>query len=425
MIKRGRLFLAIAVVCMLVSLIIPCVNAEIFDVGTKVAESDFPEKDRWYYFDSGSMVQTRAEYINYTTSIFDGNESTGIDHYFGSDPNYGYMDIYIDFPYPLNVSNITIKSVFNGNSTRGYFKVYFGVKSTGISWEINQNKTIQINGSVRGVHLQLNSNSTNHFYFRDVIINYTPSPSDLTDVIAALDILINTVNSLQNQINNLNQQIDQMNNTINSLNQSQLQILENLTTLQSNYNQMNNSLISLFNEIENLNITTNENITSLQNDLNSINMNINDIYRSLDDLTTNVTELTVLEDLISQTTQEIQYLDENITEIRNTLPSEYDDTTVTTRIFQLESENAALNNDIHNLTEKIENLENEMDEPEDFIPLGAFVMGILGILIAIIAVALATRKREPEKPSEAKDEAEEAKTSEEDENKISKEDPDS
>ena len=112
----------------------------------------------------------------------------------------------------------------------------------------------------------------------------------------------------------------------------------------------------------------------------------------MDNLTNNVTELS---------------------EIQNLMLSEYNYTVLTSRIFKLESENVALRNDIHNFTQEMEDLTDDIeslkDEPDDFMPLGGFVFGLLGILIAIVAVILATRKSESEKPPEEKDEFEEDK----------------
>lgn len=407
---RGRLFLAISIIGILSSVILPGVNAEIFDIGEEV-DSDL-EMYKFHAFTSGAYIRADEHEVNLSHLIFDGNLSTGVDQ----NVIDNLLSFRLMFIYPLFVNNITIKPKFGNGSSNYSLSVL--IYSSSFSPEISggEEKFLQINGFINGVSLDIYPNGTDQFYFNDVIINYTPGPTNLTGVITAINILTNTVNSLQNQINNLNQQIDTMNNTINSLNQNQLQILENITTLQSNYNQLNNSLMDLFYEIENLNITTNENITQLKDDLTSIDSNINDIYQSLDDLNTNVTELSEIQNLINQTTQDILYLNENITDIKNTMPSEYDDAALMSRVFQLESDNAALSNQIQNLTEEMDNLKDDKDETDDFVPLGAFVLGILGILIAIMAVILATRKTEPKKPGAEIDELEE------DEEKVNEED---
>jgi predicted nuclease with TOPRIM domain len=405
--SRGRLLLAVSIIGILFSVVLPSVNAEIFDIGERV------ESDAYYTpFTSGVYA---LEFPRNTTDIFDGNLSTGIDY-----ENISLSGMYftLHFPYPIYVNNITLKTSFAGNKSLYNIALLL---NDGIVYEaLNQNDDtfISLNCTINQLILTINDNGTDHFYFNDVIIDYTPSSANQSSINQAISYLTNTVNSLQNQINNLNQQIADMNNTINSLNQSQLQILENLTTLHSNYNQINNSLMSLFNEIENLNITTTENITLLKDDLTLIESNINDIYQSLNDLTTNVTELSEIQNLIDQTTQDILYLNENITEIKNTIPSEYDDTALTTRVFQLESENAALSDQIQNLTDEMYNLKEDQDEPGNFVALGAFVFGILGILIAIVAVILATKKSESERSNKEKDE------SEGDEDKASEEDSD-
>jgi len=281
------------------------VNALTFDIGTKVTESDFPDEDKWHYFNSGCMVRARPEYINYTSLFFDGNESTGIDHYFGADSKYGYMNIYIDFPFPFNVSNITIKSFFNGSFTKDYLKVYFGIYSSGISWQIPINRTLEIKGRVRGLHLQLNSDGSNHYYFNDIIINYTINLTDLNAVNQALNIIQNSINSLQNQINNfnaemielrnfveeLNNTINSINNTINNLNQTQKQILENITSLWITYDGLNSSFNHLKTEIDNLNLTLYQNITNLENALIIIEQDIGNIQNNIDNLTLDVNKL--------------------------------------------------------------------------------------------------------------------------------------
>lgn len=407
MITRGRLLLAILVVCMLVSVVLPSVNAEVFDIGERV------ESDAIYTpFTSGVYAW---EYPKNATDIFDGNLSTGIDYENISLPGMYFM---LHFPYPIYVNNITVKTSFAGN--KSLYQISLTLNDGIIYEALNQNDDtfISLNCSINYLVLSINDNGTDHFYFNDVIIDYTPSSANQSSINQAISYLTNTVNSLQNQINNLGNQITVLNNKMNELNQTQLQINENVTKLWSSFNQLNTTILSLTNEIDNLNSITKENITQIKNDLTSIETDIIDIYQSLDELTTNVTELSEIQDLIDQTTQNIIYLNANITEIKSTMPSEYDDTDLTTRVFQLESENAVLSNDIQNLTDEIENLKEDKEEPDDFVPLGGFVFGILGILIAVIAVILATRKSQPEKPQE-----ENAESEKEEYNEI-EEDPD-
>jgi hypothetical protein len=363
---RGGLFATLIIIGILSSMVLPSVNAEVFDIGTKISQSDTDHNDRFRlaYFDSGSVVYAEKEYVDYTEPIFDGDESTGIDHNFGS--GFNTIGFELVFPYPIYVTNITVKPSFHGKASNSSLFVTFDtLLELQFSDRNPTQQTFQVNCKIVGVVLYISKVGANDFYFNDVLINYSPEPTNPDNIVAAIDHLNNSFMTLQNQINSLN-------------------------------------------------LTTNENITQIENQFALIESNINDLHQSLVDLTTNVTELSEIQNLIDQTTQDILYLNENITEIKNTIPLEYDDTALTTRVFQLESENAALSNDIQNLTKEIENLK---DEPDDFVPLGAFILGILGILIALMAVILATRKREPERLDEEKE------GSEEDENSASEEDP--
>jgi prefoldin subunit 5 len=416
---RGRLLTTLIIIGILSSVVLPSVNAEVFDIGTKVSESDLDDNGyKLVYFDSGSRIYTEPDFINYTPSIFDGNESTGLDHDFG--PGHDLMWVVLNFPYAYYVSNITIKPTFGGSTTNYTIYILIGeVYTPMITFRNSTEKAFQINGKITGISLLLYSEGTNHFYFNDVIINYTSTPTNLTEVIAAINILTNTVNSLQNQINNLTWQIDvlnnmisEMNNTINELNQTQLQILDNITNIWSSYNQLNSSIINLIKEIENLNITTNENITLIKNDLTLIGTDIYNLHQSMENLTNNVTELSKIQVQINKTTQDIHNLNQNITEIKNTMPSEYDDTILTNRVFQLESENAALSLEIENLTTEIEKLKDAQDEQDDPVAYGGFVFSILAILIAVVAIILATRKLGEQAPSPDKEESEDLTTPE-------------
>ncbi|MCK5562173.1 MAG: hypothetical protein KAJ51_16360, partial [Thermoplasmata archaeon] len=331
--KRSILLISCLLVFVLGCNLFSSANALTFDVGTKVSESDFPDEDKWHYFNSGCMVRARPEYINYTTLIFDGNKSTGIDHYFGADSKYGYMNIYIDFPFPFNVSNITIKSAFNGSFAKGYLSVYFGVYSSSQSWQIPINKTLQINGRVRGLHLQLHNDGTNHFYFNDIIINYTINLTDLSSINQALNILQNSINSIQNQINNLANQFNELNNLIIELNNSiadinytrQL-ILENITNLWTVCNGLNNTIQKFKIDINNLNSTIYQNITQLESNLIIIEKDINNIQKNIENLTLDIDQLPVLKDQINKTINDILNLNQNLTLLQESIPDEYDDT---------------------------------------------------------------------------------------------------
>ena len=228
-------------------MVLPSVNAETFDIGEKISESD-PDSsgNRLYYFDSGGMIRTKADYIDYVSLILDGNESTGIDHDFG--PGHDRMVFYLVFPYPLNVSNITLKPVFHGNASKyvsSNLLIYIDSVEIWYDLPYGENKTIHINGTINTIRLYLDSNGTNHFYFNDMIINYTPSFSNIDEI-------RDQINYLTAQFNLLNTRINELNNTINELNQTQ-DILENVTNLLATYNQLNESFTNFIDEIETLN----------------------------------------------------------------------------------------------------------------------------------------------------------------------------
>ena len=142
-----------------------------------------------------------------------------------------------------------------------YLEVYY--KGSVVHLALNENKTniYHINCTIEAFRILLEDTTRTHFYFNDVIINYTINLTDLNTVNQALNILQNSINSLQNQINSFANQFNDFNNliielnsSISDINQTQQQILENVTSLWSSYQQLNESLVNLFNEIENLNI---------------------------------------------------------------------------------------------------------------------------------------------------------------------------
>jgi hypothetical protein len=192
--KGGRLFAILSIICIFNYMVLPVVNAEIFDIGIKVAESD-PDSGgyQWYYFDSGCMIRTKPDYINYVPLLFDGNETTGMDHNFSL--GHDSMLIHLVFPNPYYVNNITFKPIFNGNASEynGNQLIYIGGVEFWFSLPFSEEKTIHINGTINTIRLWLDSNGTNHFYSNDVIIDYNLSPSNLDE--------------LQDQINNLTQQL--------------------------------------------------------------------------------------------------------------------------------------------------------------------------------------------------------------------------
>jgi len=424
--------------------LLPNVNALIFDIGTKINENDL----EMYTFSSGVVVMTDADYINYVPSIFDGNTSTGINHNFGS--GHQSMRIELFFPYSFNISNITVKPNFGGGTTKiSSFSVAYKHYTNEVYFNINKNTTFQINCTLDGIGIFLENGGTNQFYFNDVIINYTINLTDLNAVNQALNIIQNSINSLQNQINNFNAEIIELrnlvevlnntvhsiNNTINNLNQTQKQILENITHLWTIYDSLNGSFNNLKTEIDNLNLTLYQNITNLEKALIIIEQDIGNIQNNIDNITFDVNKIPPIQDQINKTIEDLNNLNNNLTALEASIPSEYNDTALSTRVFQLESENAnyklkignltseidALNMEIRDLNTELDALKSDLDNIKDHdddedededgaedigtLAYGGIGLGILGIVIALTAIGMLMKKRSPPQiPLEAKEE---------------------
>ncbi|MCK5562129.1 MAG: hypothetical protein KAJ51_16135, partial [Thermoplasmata archaeon] len=396
-----RFFIWLVILVLFCGMLVPCVNAETFDIGTKISESELDLRGKkLIYFDTGNVVYTDPDYVDYVPLILDGNSNTGIDHDFG--PGHDVMYFELVFPYAYYVSNITIKPSFGGDATN--YTLYTNLGGGFFPWfadDYSTQQTFQINSKINGIWFELDNDGTNHFYFNDIIINYTSTPSNIDEVIQALNNLTMKIESLENQLNNLNDSFNILNNitnnlnaTINNINHTQHQILENVSNLWKIYDQLNGSFTDIIEELENLNLTTYENITKIENDLILIETDIYDIYRSISNLTTNVTELLEIQDQIDETTLNINNLNENVTAIKNTMPTAYNDTNLMEELQQVKSENIMLNQELDNLTTEVENLkgvekerviEKEADNSGVY---GAIIFGIIGIIIALIALAL-------------------------------------
>ncbi len=418
---KARYLMVASIIAIFSCVVVPVVNAETLDIGTKVAESD-PDSSgyQWYYFDSGCMIRTKPDYIDYVPLIFDGNESTGIDHNFST--GHDSMVIYLVFPDSYYVNNITFKPVFGGNASEynGNQLIHIGSVEFWFSLPFSEEKTIHINGTIDSLRLWLDSNGTNHFYFNDVIINYTSGPS--------------IVDELQDQINNLTEQlilidntINQLNNSINELNQTQKDILENVTNLSASYNQLNESFTNLINDIDNLD----SRVFQLESENAAFRIEIENLTLEIENLTSEIENLTSdLENLDSRVfqlesenaalrieiknfTSKIENLTleiENLTSEIENLTSDLED--IDYRLYELESENAALRIEIENFTSKIENLTLKIEnltseietlkttereriiekQPDNSLVYAALILGILGIIIALVAIIMLSKK---------------------------------
>ncbi|MCK5561428.1 MAG: hypothetical protein KAJ51_12570 [Thermoplasmata archaeon] len=301
--KRKIWLVTCILVLVLVCNMLITANAETFNIGNKISESGESDSGgkKWYTFDSGVMIGTNPDYINYTKLIFDGNESTGIDHDFG--PGHDRMLIYLVFPYPFNITNITMKPTFKGNSSEyvpaGNLMIYSRAVEIWFDVQNFVNKTIELNFKVDTIRLWLDSNGTNQFSFNEVIINYTPLSSSNN-------------NEIQYQIDIINQDIYTLNNNLISIDEALINLKQNITNIKNN-------IPSEYDDI------------AIKNQLNNL-------------------------------TQEIDLLNENLIKINNSIPTEYNDSALESNIFNLEYENVILQQKIGNMTIKIANLTTELEK---------------------------------------------------------------
>jgi hypothetical protein len=153
-----------------------------------------------------------------------------------------------------------------------------------------------------------------------------------------------------------------------------------------------------------------------------IQNDVNNIHQDLKNLSQEIILLPEIRDQVNQTTFELNNLNENITEIKNSIPSEFDETELQNRIVQLESKNSLLKNQLDNQTTLINNLNTELvelntemdnlaesqkekiieKESDNTLGYSAILLGIFGIVIAILAITLLFKKlgRPPEPPKE-------------------------
>jgi hypothetical protein len=175
--SKLRFLMVLSIIGILCGIVLPGVNGEIYKLGTKVSESDLDLRDRkLVYFNSGTIVYTEPDYTDHLSSIFDGDETTGINHFFG--PGHEVLWIELIFSSKINVTTISVKPNFGGGATN--YTLY--VNSDGIwsPWFAQKNtdeRTFSVNCEIKGIWLELDNEGTNHFYFNDIIINYVPAKS--------------------------------------------------------------------------------------------------------------------------------------------------------------------------------------------------------------------------------------------------------
>ena len=113
--KRTILFIICILIFIFGSIFLPTSSAEIFKIGNKVSETDPTQNgNKFYYYDSGCILDSYDKYENSAIKIFDGNTSTGVAKFFGY--HFYGIDFYILFTSPLLINNITVKPNFGGDA---------------------------------------------------------------------------------------------------------------------------------------------------------------------------------------------------------------------------------------------------------------------------------------------------------------------
>ena len=192
-------------------------DAMTFNIGEKI-DSDLKIATTGYNpFSSGAIVSANNLKINYTSLIFDGNSSTGIN----VTETSGSLIYRVYFPIPLFVTNITTKNHFDNGSSNYSFYIYIVNRVDGnhrLCSNLNSEIFFQMNCYIDSVEITIYPNGTNQYYFNDVIINYTALPSNNTELLKEINELKKYINSFQTQINIINKKIRDLKNIVNELN---------------------------------------------------------------------------------------------------------------------------------------------------------------------------------------------------------------
>lgn len=353
----------------------PC-KAEVFDIGKKLSESDNNIDNRkWYYYDSGFMIQTYPAYENLTKLILDGNESTGINHQFG--PKRPNFIVVIWFPSNLYVHNITAKPKFAGNYTEYSVNIHLGLTAQMIEIknESGMETRAQINGLVSSIGMSLNDYGTGNFSFNDLIINYSRTAPGNDSILKSID--------------ELDKGIDDLNEKINKIYVSDDNQSKNITYLINLYEQLNNSINKNSYKIESLkndldkNITKlNQNITIIENELKKLNITINN-------LSANTSKIQALQQLIDQAFANISKINRDIADIQRNITQDKNDTLFFNRIDSLESNNSDINEQIEDLIKELDYLKGSVnDQKTDRNEI--WTVNLIIILIAFVIIILSS-----------------------------------
>jgi len=370
-----------------------------YDIGRKSSGGGNAD---WYLYDSGASVKiSDTKYLDYLHLILDGNESTGLDHKFGSGSS-GF-NVNIEFTSPLFVNNITVKPKYNGSASSYLLSVANDNFGAYLATSETTEKKYSLNVIIDSMQFTIDNGGTDHFYFNDIIIEYTPLLNDLSGVVETLEILIDNIENINNNYNSIKNELETINNYIFD---ADSQLLENITRLWNSFSMLNQSINFLSQQLQQLNVSVYKNITGLENNVVSINQEISNLHELIKNLIEDDDNdddaLEDINDRLNDTGDDIDNLYENVTLIRkNILEGSGGDNTLIDRIFQLENENTILKQELENLTKRIDNIKKtekdtliEDDGGNDAIMYSALGFGLIAIIIAVISMLI--KRREPE-----------------------------
>jgi uncharacterized coiled-coil DUF342 family protein len=269
------------------------------------------------------------------------------------------------------------------------------------------------------VYIALNDNGGLATSF-NYVINVTPTlPDPIKGFQDQINELTNNYTEMQNQIQNLTEQVDRLNSTISSMNDTQMQILENVTDLWMQYDHIHELVHELQEAVDKINLTPfenlSQNITWLEENISKNMADIEDILNQIDDLSKDKVKLKEVQDQLNDTLKDIAAINGNITQIKNTMPDEYNDVVLKNKINLLETNNTALksqntqqSSDITQLKGDNVKLNGKNKEMSDNINAlqqsNNWMMILLGIMIIVQLIGLAlifSRRSKPQKDDEA------------------------
>jgi K+/H+ antiporter YhaU regulatory subunit KhtT len=212
---------------------------------------------------------------------------------------------------------------------------------------------------------------------------------NLTDLMEAYKILEDDViellvwrDTFRDDIRVLGMEIDEVNSSLTNLSISHDTLTSLIAALTTSYDQLNTIIISLTADVEALK-ASGVDLTWVEENLTSIRSQITVIETVLEGLPPMEEDITEVEALITQATQDIEDLIEDLSAVEASIPSPYNDTALFERIAQLEGQNELL-------LQQLADVEDEQDEiknstPSAAIAYAALALGLVALLIGVAA----------------------------------------